>query len=227
MPIRFEVGINGKRVCMAGIDNDGVLSAGVSFVKLADREARFDFHVGGLGRFARSEENDRHVGWRTPAIGAGDEITIRILPPGKFDPPSGHSPGPPKRRADKQFGKIIHAIDAWDGEIAFPCPPFETAHIHLRSSAKGPTAQQRRAIRELMRRHATIWPSIAEALLRCHDSIKSVRTLEKRLERRIGIDLDRDAKAVSISYELAGDRRQRSLHVKLRDWELTEICMAD
>jgi hypothetical protein len=93
--MRFQLVINGKQTCTAGIKDYGVLSAIASWV-LRD-PAKYDsekhlslekcsaeessFCVGGL-------LNDRtHVEWHRQTIKPGDEITIRILESGKYDKP--------------------------------------------------------------------------------------------------------------------------------------------
>ena len=38
MAARFEIKVNGERVCVSGLEDDGVLTAIVNFVKHADEE---------------------------------------------------------------------------------------------------------------------------------------------------------------------------------------------
>ena len=93
--MRFQVIINGKKICTAGIKEYGVLSAIASWVKR--HPAKYDpnkhpsleeftaeeitFSLGGL-------LNDGvHVQWDKREIRPGDEITIKILEQGQYDEP--------------------------------------------------------------------------------------------------------------------------------------------
>lgn len=91
MPVRFEVLVDGVPVCTAGQDGFGVLTALVSWRKLdpakggtakASAAGELDFSVGGIAGV-----EDKHTSWKVPSIAIGDEVTIRLLPPGQFDPP--------------------------------------------------------------------------------------------------------------------------------------------
>jgi hypothetical protein len=68
--IAFLVSVNGQRVCLAGIGQDGVLGAGVDWTN----RRGFKFHVGGL-----DTKTDEFADWDTPQIGMDDEITIKIV----------------------------------------------------------------------------------------------------------------------------------------------------
>jgi len=95
--MRFEVLVNGVRVCTAGQNDLGVLTALLSWRKVdpakfvpanetslpnAWSEGELDFSVGGI-----DSGDDRHTSWKVPVLAIGDEITIRILAPGPYDPP--------------------------------------------------------------------------------------------------------------------------------------------
>ena len=93
--MRFQIIINGKEICTAGIKDYGVLSAITSWV-LRD-PAKYDankhpsleeftaeemsFTVGGL------LNDGSHVEWEKREIKPGDEITIKILESGEYDKP--------------------------------------------------------------------------------------------------------------------------------------------
>ncbi len=87
MAARFEIKVNGERVCVSGLEDDGVLTAIVNFVKHADEEGQYDLSTSALGRFLPSHDHPHHANWPIPEVTIGDEITIRILPDGEFDPP--------------------------------------------------------------------------------------------------------------------------------------------
>ena len=79
MSVRFEVIFNGRRLCTAGIEGDGVLGVGLDRVKHSGQEPQYSLHVGGLGSFGPETGRQEHVSWPVPeSIGIGDEITIRL-----------------------------------------------------------------------------------------------------------------------------------------------------
>ncbi len=227
METRFEVLHNGKRACVAGIDGDGVLSAVVSYVKRPKEKPRFSLSTGGLGHFVESREHRQHVGWQMPEVGVGDEITIRIFSGGQFDNPSDLAQSPKRTVDDPELGRMDYHVDAWDADIAFDCRPFESAHIHLIANESGPSEQHKTLLREFVRRHSVLWPQIAAALVRCHESIETTQELEKRLNKRIGIDIQSDASALSLGYKIDSEPACRSYFVKLRDWIVTEVGTLD
>src|SRR5713101_8463012 len=76
----FKVSLNGKKLCLAGVGEHGVLSAIVNWVA-GDRVSDLFMHVGGLA----SEE---HVAWiRQKRIGVGDEIRVKIIEARSVDKP--------------------------------------------------------------------------------------------------------------------------------------------
>jgi hypothetical protein len=78
----LEVFVNGQRVCLAGIECDGVMSAHVARVIGGQgRVEKIHLHVGGL-------EDGVHSTWSVPPVGVGDEVTIRIVNAPAVDPPS-------------------------------------------------------------------------------------------------------------------------------------------
>ena len=80
-PVRtFDVFLNKKRLCIAGIDNDCVLTAMVDYVSGKGRGLHLT--VGGLDTVA-----DEHVTWRDLDLHVGDEVRIRIANRKQSDPP--------------------------------------------------------------------------------------------------------------------------------------------
>src|ERR1051325_10634014 len=168
MSSRFEILKNGKRVCVSGINGDGVLSVALSYVKHANKEGDHRLSIGGLGMFDGSQNRQHHAAWPAPVFGPGDEITIRILPPGEFDEPHGMTARPKKTVEDPDFGQMAYYIDSWDADIAFDSYPLRSAHLHLRAGETGPSQVQRDLIRDLRVRHAQLWSALCSALVRCH-----------------------------------------------------------
>ncbi|MEX0717662.1 MAG: hypothetical protein WD066_13800 [Planctomycetaceae bacterium] len=227
MSTRFEILKNGKRVCISGIDGVGVLSVIVDYAKRPDGEQSHELSIGGLGMFDGSQNRPQHASWPAPEVQPGDEITIRILPPGEFDEPHGMLRSPSKTLVDPEFGQLNFYAGSCDADIAFHSPPIESAHLHLRADESGPTEGQRAVIRELPARHARLWPDILAALVRCHPEIETSEELSKRLEPNLGIDLDADSNTVQLSYSVEGDPEFRGYFVTLRNWVIAEVCMAD
>ena len=76
----FNVSLNGKKLCLAGVGERGVLSAIVSWVA-GDRGADMFMEVGGLA-------NEEHVGWvNKKCLQVGDEIRVTIVDAGSVDKP--------------------------------------------------------------------------------------------------------------------------------------------
>lgn len=92
---RFEVFINGKSSHIIGIEEFGVLAFGIDWVRRhpAEKPAEYTdddwelnatrIHVGGL-----DANRKVHVSWFHGDLEIGDEITVRVLPPGDFDQPT-------------------------------------------------------------------------------------------------------------------------------------------
>lgn len=227
MSTRFEILKNGERVCISGINGDGVLSVGLNYVKHSGQESTYHLHIGGLGKFDGSRDRKHHAAWLSPAVVMGDEITIRILPPGEYDQPHGILGSPRKTINDPELGKLNYFIDSWDADIAFDAAPIESAHIHLRAGETGPTRHQRDLILHLQERHVQMWPEICAAIVKCHPDIKTSDELTKRVVPHIGINLCDDSNTIEITYRVQGDPEFRSYFVTLRDWEIAEVCMAE
>src|SRR5215470_10108550 len=94
----FEVIINGKRLCIAGIGNDGVLASAVTFVK-RNKSAeettetqqnndfeKLDLRVGGMAN--REGGAREQLEWLNQCLAVGDEITIRIIETSECDEPN-------------------------------------------------------------------------------------------------------------------------------------------
>jgi len=67
----FEVHLNKKRLCLAGIGDEGVMSAILSHLSKGDE---VDFRVGGLVMPAHE-----HVIWKELKLRTGDEIRIKVV----------------------------------------------------------------------------------------------------------------------------------------------------
>ena len=227
MSTRFEILKNGKRVCICGINGDGVLSVGITYVKRPAQDFTHDLQIGGLGMFDGSKNRQHHADWPSAVVTTGDEIIIRILPPGEYDEPQGMVGRPQRTVNDTDFGQLNYYIDSWDADIPFDSAPIESAHIHLRAEDTGPSQNQRDTIRELRVRHSQLWPEICLALVKCHPEITSSDELTARLVPHVGINMYDETNTIEISYTIEGDPGFRSYFVTLRDWEIAQVCMAE
>jgi hypothetical protein len=107
----FELYLNNKRVCLAGIGHDGVLSAIINYVR-GHGKNETSLHVGGLIGSA-----DEHVQWvKRRKLRKGDELRVRIVEVESVDSPSDrdrHSKAEIRERkryvreAAKKFGWTI------------------------------------------------------------------------------------------------------------------------
>ena len=93
----FEVYLNDKRLCTAGIGDDGVLTTILDHVKGNGRD-EVSLRVGGL-----VSPIEEHVTWRTLQLQTGDEVRIKVIESGKVDKPRKRHPR--DRAAEKKYNK--------------------------------------------------------------------------------------------------------------------------
>ena len=102
---RFQVLVNGEVRGTVGLEAIGVLTAIISWVRRDPATIpddvlsapdfagidwageRIDIEVGGLDSVTRE-----HYKWLEIELTVGDEVTVRVLPPGDFDPPTRREP---------------------------------------------------------------------------------------------------------------------------------------
>jgi hypothetical protein len=103
--VRFELWINGQRMCLAGIDGAGVMSLTMSrvqnsptdFERLPKRKKsqysveeylseKVHLSLGGLICSGEQPRDHRHVVWHGQNLKVGDDVRIRVLPDGDIDP---------------------------------------------------------------------------------------------------------------------------------------------
>jgi len=104
----FEIYLNRKKLSVIGVGDDGVLSAGVTWVG-GRRRNQTRLYTGGL--ITSLEE---HVKWNDVQLHAGDEVKIKVCEVDKVDPPTKrHRPDPVEqmkwqkqelRRLARKFG---------------------------------------------------------------------------------------------------------------------------
>jgi hypothetical protein len=82
----FKVFLNGKKLCLAGIGNDGVLNVSITHAPYGRRRDTF-VYVGGL-----ISPRDEHVRWKQRNLRVGDEIRLKIVESVSVDEPGERFP---------------------------------------------------------------------------------------------------------------------------------------
>lgn len=77
----FRVDLNGKRICVAGVGEHGVLSAIVDYVG-DGRSSELHLAVGGL--FTATEE---HAEWKRLDLKVGDKVVVTVVETDSVDKP--------------------------------------------------------------------------------------------------------------------------------------------
>ncbi len=77
----FRVEVNGKRICLAGVEKPGVLTAIAAYVE-GERGTDLDLSVGGL-----LTATNEHVSWARRKLKNGDKIAITIIEASSVDKP--------------------------------------------------------------------------------------------------------------------------------------------
>lgn len=80
--LAFEISLNGKKLCIAGIGDDGVLTATVNWVAKGNEGDLF-LQTGGI-----AAASDQHLRWiRQKPLQVNDEVQIRIIETAQADEP--------------------------------------------------------------------------------------------------------------------------------------------
>jgi hypothetical protein len=78
----FKVEVNGKRICVAGVGTNGVLSAITNLVGSPARRGDLFLDVGGL-----FSETDEHATWAHLKLKVGDRIVLKVIETDSVDKP--------------------------------------------------------------------------------------------------------------------------------------------
>ncbi len=113
----FNVQVNGKKVCTAGLPGHGVLGAHVSSVrhKGSRKPPTLSLHVGGLDSDTRE-----HLVWHEALpLRVGDEVRIKVLTEGRTDRPSARKKPDPSAdlRARKSYVRKMAKELGWKLDI--------------------------------------------------------------------------------------------------------------
>jgi hypothetical protein len=112
----FQVYINGKRRCLAGIGNDGVLSAIATLVVSPGRREMM-LSVSGLINPA-----NEHVRWLDRKLRVGDEIKIKFSEGVLADKPKSRHPKDPAKDLEKQKEYVRSMAKKFEWKIKMPKP---------------------------------------------------------------------------------------------------------
>lgn len=78
----FEVKLNGREVCVAGVGKNDILNTILNYVGFGGRGERLDGRVGGL-----FTETDEHATWATFPLKVGDKVQVRVIETDSVDTP--------------------------------------------------------------------------------------------------------------------------------------------
>ena len=104
----FKVTLNGKKLCLAGVGDRGVLTAIVDWVA-HDRGEQLSLQVGGLA-------NEAHLKWTgQKRLRVGDEIRVKIVEAASVDRPIKRRPINPAEtlKAKKRYVRMIAKELGW------------------------------------------------------------------------------------------------------------------
>ena len=87
----FALYVNGKKIGTAGVGDDGVLSANITWVGRKTRatspKGRIAVEEIGVDLGGLSNETDEHLRWRQLPLRVGDEVCIKVLEAASVDRP--------------------------------------------------------------------------------------------------------------------------------------------
>ena len=222
MPIRFEFRKNGQTVRTAGVHDQGTLVFTFDY-GAADPKDHATATVLGIDLSGELQQMSQ---WPMPGFHVGDELTLRILPPGEFDPPEDGYTFTDEYLEDAEFGKMGYQIDSWQFSMPFEFGPLKTACVRCRAEAELTQALRQR-FRSLQNLHAEAWPNILEALVSCHDKLTRPEDIESRLNSQVAIHLNEES-PVEFVYSVDGDEPEsRAYFVTVDDGKVADAFVAD
>jgi len=101
--LRFEVHLNGRKLCVSGMDSYGVLDVILTRVKRSPKsypgrnkhplkmsqvawsKEKIELAVGGL-----DSTTEQFLHWAKRTLRIGDEVSIKLLKPGEYNVPQGY-----------------------------------------------------------------------------------------------------------------------------------------
>ena len=103
--IGFELKINGKLICSAGVDGLRFLTAALTWAKREEDE--LSVRVGGMAFQAKGVSEE--VLWANQPVASGDEIVVRVLDRLRYDEPVQRLPSNPRQERET-MGQILGAL---------------------------------------------------------------------------------------------------------------------
>ena len=82
--ICFEIHINGQKICLAGVGENGVLSAMANF-RASDDSHRTFCSVGGIAKI--DAETSQQIEWLDRELCVGDVLTVKVVEAESYDMP--------------------------------------------------------------------------------------------------------------------------------------------
>lgn len=80
--IAFEVTADGKRVCLAGAGEHGVMTIAIGWVGSSAEDGNTYLHISGL-----DSSTDEHLDWEVPEIAVGSTVVVRVVEAAEVDVP--------------------------------------------------------------------------------------------------------------------------------------------
>jgi len=108
----FDVQVNGRKLCLAGVGTDGAFAAIIDHVIRGGRN-QIHIRVGGLRGV--QDGPDEHVEWASRNLRTGDEITFGIVETDSVDRPKNRErviPGE-RRRNDEKLRRTLAKKLGW------------------------------------------------------------------------------------------------------------------
>jgi hypothetical protein len=229
--VRFEVEVNGHTLCVAGVDQRGVLSQTLTYAPMRgpliggegpedstnpDRPSAIELNIGGL-------QDDSPLLWLNQPLRVGDVVTLRVLGVGDCDPPT--------RRVstseidDAVFGRIkFNGIDAWDGRVVDERFGRELA-VHVWAEELGPNGSQRELFKRLRVKFPGLIRQIVDAI-----AVQFGHETAGQLSSMIGVHIG-DVSTQPRELELVFSREDAgasgaAYFVIIRNWQIAKIVEA-
>ena len=134
---------------------------------------------------------------------------------------------------DIELGELERVVDTWFGDTSWEFPCSATTHVRLsiRSSERGPTAEQRELFRKIRSRYESLWPDVARKLLGPQRSIRTAGDLATALEPRLLLFIPGVVSGEVFDFVLGYEFRDRETptsgcFVAFRGWEIADAFEA-
>jgi hypothetical protein len=110
----FKIYLNGKKLCLAGVGNDGVLTTTITYVRSRKRRET-QAYVGGL----IMPQGD-HVMWKQSRLRPGDELRVKIVETEAVDKLSKRFPRDPSTDEKRKKRYVLQMAKQFGWKIERP-----------------------------------------------------------------------------------------------------------